>query len=576
MALHDLWSYDNAPQSSTDISQGTTLTTYPNLGTYYQYTGLPGILYKNTGASATITSDGFLNLLSTSNWNPALIVQAAQVQNWTTSTQYWIGFRTKTASQGASTTRVFTVGNNLAQGSNVAILSESDFTSANAAAVNTEYYVEIFLDYLNLAYQVLINGVQVKTGTLTAAAFLAAGGSYYFWGGYNSASATAGATRSFRDFYFLDIDAVDKIRLGPIRSSPSTLQSASGSNWTLNGSPASLLAALNTPLQSPPVSTPSATSPVSNQVLTTALGTSIATGTPVLAMQGQLTLAGGTSNPYFDALGETLSEGGSTADLGTMVAAIGGVPQYNQRSSTIVRAAPDGGVWTPAKVNQTNLILTPKQLNTVLLMHADGINGATYFPDDTGRSWTANGNISTYTSQAKFGSASAYPNSTGYLSAPVDSTLLLTGTFTIELWAYLTAVSGANGMTMLSMKTANDSTHQTTLGQGSAADGLAIYLMDGKGWQQLAPASAITLNAWNHLAVVYVNGVYTGYVNGVAYGSVTSALGFGLSGGTMTIGGNSYNTASQVLGYLDEIRISRIARYFNSSFTVPTAPFVLD
>jgi hypothetical protein len=150
--------------------------------------------------------------------------------------------------------------------------------------------------------------------------------------------------------------------------------------------------------------------------------------------------------------------------------------------------------------------------------------------------------------------------------------MVLSGQFTWECWAYRTSALGDT--TIFSSKTANDSTHQITVGQ-QATMGLAIYLTDGAGWQSLAPSTAFPLNQWNHVAIVYQNGAYTGFINGVATGVVKSAIGFGLSGGTMTIGGNQYNTASQFPGYLDEMRVSNVARY-PTSFTPPSAAFVAD
>jgi hypothetical protein len=220
MAIHDLWSYDHAPQGTTDVSGGTTLTAYVETNNYNLYTGLPGMVYKNTSGVGQLTTDGFLTLTTGSGANPVLLVQAQEVQNWGTPTQYWIGFRTKIpGTQNAATCRIFTISDSLAQTNNVVLLSESDMTAAGANTSALEYYVEIFIDRTNLVYQVWVNGTQIKNGTLPTAAMVANGLSYYWWGAYGSASATNGAARAFRDYYFLDIDTTDTGRLGAIRSS---------------------------------------------------------------------------------------------------------------------------------------------------------------------------------------------------------------------------------------------------------------------------------------------------------------------------------------------------------------------
>lgn len=559
MAIHDLWSFDNAPQSSTDISQGTSLT-YPNPGTYYQYTNLPGVLYKNTGGTGTITADGFLNLISSASWNPALVVKAADVQDWSVATQYWIGFRTKTSQQSPSTTAVFRVANTLAQGSYNTILAESDLTAAAAATLNTEYYVEIFIDRVNLIYQVYINGKFYIQAALAAVSLPAAGAGFYFWGGLNSASAVANANRSFRDFYFLDVDSVDKTRLGPLRSSPAVLSNIAGAGWTLN-SAADLPTALTTVLQNPPITTPSASAPANNQPVTANLSTSVSANAPIIAVQPQLTLIGDAAANLIDV---SFSQASNTLDAGKIIVSPN-TNLFNQKWGA-QRKAPDGGLWTPAKINATSAILTPKTLNTVVLMHMES------FVDDTGRTWTSNGNGVLTTGQVAMGSKSYNSGTTGNLSVASDTTMVLGSAMTVEFWLYRTAALGDT--TILSSKTANTTTGQTSIGQQSDK-GLAIYLTDGSGWNTLASAAAFTLNKWQHCAVVYANGVYTGYIGGVAQGTLTSALTFGLSGSTWTIGGNQYNTASQFPGYIDELRVSNIARYA-ANFTPPAAPFVID
>jgi len=206
MALQDVWTYDHAPQSaSADISQGTSLTSYSPAGTTYNlYTDLPGMLYKNTGGSGFINPDGFLYLVSSSSWNPALLVKASDVQDWTNATKYWIGFRTKAVTaRSTDSSQLFNISSSLNQASWTPILTEGDMTSNGFGTLNTEYYVEVMIDRQNLLFEVWINGAKIKSGALTGASVITGGGSYYFWGSMNSASATANAARCFKDFYFL-------------------------------------------------------------------------------------------------------------------------------------------------------------------------------------------------------------------------------------------------------------------------------------------------------------------------------------------------------------------------------------
>lgn len=233
MAFRDFWSYDHAAQGTADLSSGTTVASYVENGSYNLYTGLPGMLYKNTNGTGAVTTDGFLTLTTAGGSNPALFLQAKEVQDWSTVTQYWIGFRTKTTAQNGAACNIFALCDTLAQANFAALLQETDMTAAGAAALNTEYYVEVFIDRVNLVYQVWINGVKVKNGVLPAAVLPANGVGFYQWGAYNSQSGvTNGSTRCFRDFYFLDVDATDKGRLGSIRSTLQPLASVSAPNYS--------------------------------------------------------------------------------------------------------------------------------------------------------------------------------------------------------------------------------------------------------------------------------------------------------------------------------------------------------
>lgn len=246
MAIHDLWSYDHAPQSTTDISAGTSLTAYSESGTYNRYTGLPGMLYKNTSGTAAITTDGFLTMTVASGLSPALLIQPKEVQDWSAATtKYWIGFRTKTTVQNGAGGNIFAISDSLANTNFQALLQESDMTSNGVSALNTEYYVEIFIDRTGLTYQVWVNGVLIKSGNLQAAVLPSGGNGYYWWGAYNTQSGqTNGAVRCFRDFYFLDVDATYTGRLGSIRSALQSIASVTCPNYipnagvTLSGSAA--------------------------------------------------------------------------------------------------------------------------------------------------------------------------------------------------------------------------------------------------------------------------------------------------------------------------------------------------
>jgi hypothetical protein len=221
MAIHDLWTFDHAPQGTTDVSTGSGGPSYAtNSGVYYQYSGNPGYPYNNGITNAIqLTTDGYMTMNSNTTSNPGFAIQAKEVQDWSVATQYWIGFRTKTSKQNASTANIFAVGSTVSQAAVSILMTEADLPSA---ALNQEYYVEIFLDRVNLIYQLWIGGAFIRQGTLASSVMPSGGNGFYWFGPWNS-GLTANASRAFRDFYFVDVDATTPGRLGSIRSSLASL-----------------------------------------------------------------------------------------------------------------------------------------------------------------------------------------------------------------------------------------------------------------------------------------------------------------------------------------------------------------
>ena len=85
--------------------------------------------------------------------------------------------------------------------------------------------------------------------------------------------------------------------------------------------------------------------------------------------------------------------------------------------------------------------------------------------------------------------------------------------------------------------------------------------------------TAVTSNTWTHLALTRKQGTYNLFVGGVKQtGFHTSSL--AIDGEPLTIAAD-YNNANGFFGYIDETRVSKIARY-DSNFTVKTEPFQKD
>src|SRR5262245_3861014 len=87
---------------------------------------------------------------------------------------------------------------------------------------------------------------------------------------------------------------------------------------------------------------------------------------------------------------------------------------------------------------------------TVSLLHMDGADATTSFPDDGqshAHTWTANGNVQVDTAQSKFGGASALFDGAGDFLTTTDDTDFQfgTGDWTVDFWVRFSAI-GASQM----------------------------------------------------------------------------------------------------------------------------------
>jgi len=178
------------------------------------------------------------------------------------------------------------------------------------------------------------------------------------------------------------------------------------------------------------------------------------------------------------------------------------------------------------------------------------------------------GNAQISTTQSKFGGASMYFDGTGdYLIMPTAESIKVGGgDFTIEFWLYW-----ASSLTP-SVYWAS-STSSILITDSAATYAVICSSTDtASGYSKLIDApSSLSANTWGHVAVVRSSGTTKIYLNGAVGGNTSSITGsFDCAYiGYQKNGGRALN------GYIDDLRITKgIARY-TSSFTPPSAAFLL-
>lgn len=164
-----------------------------------------------------------------------------------------------------------------------------------------------------------------------------------------------------------------------------------------------------------------------------------------------------------------------------------------------------------------------------------------------------------YTSVA---GGSAYIDGSGdTLDSPATATFNYgTGDFTYETWVY--PESTPNDSSIISQPSAGTPYPLFMIYNG------ALHWSPGSGSYQ-AFGLSVTNGQWNHIAAVRQGGTMYGFLNGVR-GSTTHAYATSLGDGRFI----RIATGNRYKGYLSDTRISNIAVYTTTTYTVPTSKVV--
>ena len=221
----------------------------------------------------------------------------------------------------------------------------------------------------------------------------------------------------------------------------------------------------------------------------------------------------------------------------------------------------------------------PYFANVVSLLHFDGADLSTSFPDVTGKVWTPGGGTDIRVAEFKFGGASGrFPRS--YLSTPHHADWDFgSGEFTGEGWFRLSAIDTVYNAFVChdNISVARGWLLYKDTGAGGAITftayvGATAYTVAGSG----APATG----AFVFVSIVRDVNTLRLRINGVQVGStaITGAINnpsIPCYMGTLIVSGSPGSVNDRPNGYLDDWRWTKgICRYPGSgSYAVPTAAF---
>lgn len=224
-----------------------------------------------------------------------------------------------------------------------------------------------------------------------------------------------------------------------------------------------------------------------------------------------------------------------------------------------------------------------------MLLHFSGSNGSTTFKDDSytpSASATFSGASVISTTQSKFGGSSVYfngNNASKFKCANTNTKVNFGdnggGDFTIELWFYYTTLIAWTPL--IHFNTSAWYQGPAILMNNSGQLYLENSYGGGNAWT-LNTNQVPTTGVWHHIAVVGTSGQHVKiYLNGTLSATRAGSYTFSLpTGGDIYLGhafglpgGLPGDTGVRTMnGYIDEVRISNVARY-SGNFTPQTSEF---
>ena len=206
---------------------------------------------------------------------------------------------------------------------------------------------------------------------------------------------------------------------------------------------------------------------------------------------------------------------------------------------------------------------------TTLLLPGNGTNGAqnnTFLDSSTNNfTITRNGNTTqgAFSPFSQTGWGNFFDGTGDYLTVGTSTAFSFgTSDFTIEFWTYKT--SSANGV-IVDGRVAATATPWSIAINGSA------FPLFYDGATEHTSSIAVTLNAWNHVAIARSSGTLKIFVNGVQGFSSTVTTNLDRTAG-LVIGARAAVFDNLYLGYLSGLRIVKGTAVYTAAFTPPTAP----
>jgi len=204
--------------------------------------------------------------------------------------------------------------------------------------------------------------------------------------------------------------------------------------------------------------------------------------------------------------------------------------------------------------------------SVALLLNMEGDAASTTFLDSSSHEFTvtAHGNAQLDTARYRNGRTSGLFDGLSYLTAPDNTAFELTGDFTVETWVYCTANSTHVGAIFDGCPLGGSAARANTFLLGLDDTGHPYVYSDG-GILGTA-ATALTLDTWQHIALVRFGSNLQLYLHGTSVLNIACTTSFSTGGCVIGSTGTEAGTAGYgFIGNMDGLRITNgIARFIGN------------
>ncbi len=208
---------------------------------------------------------------------------------------------------------------------------------------------------------------------------------------------------------------------------------------------------------------------------------------------------------------------------------------------------------------------------TKSLLHFDGTNASTIFNDQVENTWTVIGAAQISTVQSKFGGASGlFDGSSAAIYSTNSNFSLGTDKWTVDLWIRPTSFAIESTLFDLLIYGGNGGRNDAVIIVINQTTGTLRPFT--KGSYGSSTVNALTINNWNHVAVVFDGTKLLYFINGVL-DTTQPSFNTNITSGGCTLGQIANAPGYYLTGNIDEFRVSKGIARWTASFTPSTIAY---